>query len=160
MSQASLLGNASPYTLSGVSPLQRKLLLRWSIFLTNHFCSGKAVIWYMGCDESIVLTSVPLPDVERSLPFQPSSLDPILSIGGCTSILRSFWMCSGSPRYLPGNLHIFPWNFEANGRWPRFQSKWGIFPSLKYWFWVPNIHRRNSRFCAVNLAPKLMGQQR
>jgi hypothetical protein len=34
-----LIIECPPYTLSGVSPLQRKLLLKRSIFRINHFCS-------------------------------------------------------------------------------------------------------------------------
>jgi hypothetical protein len=40
-----LIMECPPYTLSGVSPLHRKLLLKRSIFLINHFYSGNAVIW-------------------------------------------------------------------------------------------------------------------
>jgi len=78
------------------TPLHGKLLMR-SIFCTNHFISGRR-----SCDKLVVLREpswleFPFLEVDSSFPFHPSNLAPILSIKGCTSILRCFWIWSGDP---------------------------------------------------------------
>ena len=36
-------------------------------------------MWYIGCEDSMVLTKVALPDADSSFPFHPGNLAPILS---------------------------------------------------------------------------------
>lgn len=99
-----------PFTFSGSSPFQRKLIRRRSICSISHFCVGKTVRW-MGSDDKTHFTNVSLPAVDKNFPFQPGNLAPTLSISGWTSTLRRRLLWSGSPRYLRRKEEIFPRKF-------------------------------------------------
>lgn len=103
-----LISECPPLTFSGLSPLHRKLLLMWSIFFISHFCAWNTIRWYIGKLDITVLTNVSFPEDDRNFPFHSGSLAPILSIKGWTSILLSFLVCEGCPRYFPGKVLILP----------------------------------------------------
>lgn len=57
------------------------------------------------------MTKTSLPEDERNFPFHPGNLTPILSINGWTSVVLSFLVCRGKPRFLPGKEDILPGKF-------------------------------------------------
>lgn len=94
---------------SGSSPFHRKDLLKRSILLKTHFgaCSGacRTVRWWVGIALRTDDTRAWRPAEVKKRPFQPGSLDPILSIKGRKSI---FLKWRGRPRYLQGNCFVWP----------------------------------------------------
>src|SRR6185437_5397828 len=79
-------------------PFQRKPLLGLSICFIIHFCGWKAVRKYVGMDDRTMFKTVSLPALLRNFPFQAGNLLATLSTSGCTSTLRSFLVCRGSPK--------------------------------------------------------------
>jgi len=110
--------------------------------------------------DKTVLTKVSLPDVDRSLPFQPGSLAPILSIKGWTSIFLSFRMWRGSPRYFLGKLHILPRKLRI--RWPTalLSKRMGKISVFEMFILSPNILRRSLEFYVGDLTLRPMGLQK
>jgi hypothetical protein len=93
---------------SGSSSFHKKFLRILSICRINHFCTAKTARWYIGCEVSTLFTKFSRPAMDSSLPFHPGIRAPILSSRGYTSTCRSLRICSGRPKYFPGNFDMRP----------------------------------------------------
>jgi len=136
--------------LASSAPFQRKFLRIRSMRLIAHFDKGKEVMWYTGMEDSTEFTKVSRPARFSSLPFQPGSLAPILSMRICSSALLVLPIWSGSPRYLHGNSATLPWKASVRSVWliPSQRIRY----SSDFWMFVmspvalPKICRRCRTF--------------
>ena len=158
-SLANLLGSDRQTLCSGSHPsIENSSLCDRSYVLTILFLGRRS------CDKLVVLREpswrVSLPEIDSSFPFHPGNFAPILSIKGCTSILRSFRIWSGRPRYFLGNLQIFSGKFWRSCAMELLSTWMGKTSVLEMLILSLSNLWRSSVMCIDDPVPKLMGLQR